>query len=162
MVTHKNCVWLIWCSYETGFGLVPMRGRKKEITPPQARITKPLALGLPLLRGGLANHAPTPMKLSLHALLTLALCTLATTVFAAPPKKVEVIDPNAPISFYKQVRPIFQGQCQGCHQPAKAKGGYIMTEFAAMLKGGKDGHAIIASKPEESNVIELITLKANS
>ena len=33
------------------------------------------------------------------------------------------------ISYYKQVRPIFQAHCQGCHQPAKAGGGYVMTSF---------------------------------
>jgi hypothetical protein len=42
-----------------------------------------------------------------------ALLLACSTVLAAPPKKEEVIDPNAPISYYKQVRPIFQGQCQG-------------------------------------------------
>ena len=34
--------------------------------------------------------------------------------------------PNA-ISYHKQIRPIFQAKCQGCHQPAKASGDYIMT-----------------------------------
>ena len=27
---------------------------------------------------------------------------------------------GAPVSYYKQIRPIFQAHCQGCHQPAKA------------------------------------------
>lgn len=42
---------------------------------------------------------------------------------AAPPKKEEVEDPNAPVSYFKRGRPIFWANCQGCHQPAKAKGG---------------------------------------
>src|SRR4026208_851534 len=54
-------------------------------------------------------------------------------------------DPNAPVSYFKKIRPIFQANCQGCHQPAKAKGGYVMTDFAKLLKGGeecaKDGDA---------------------
>ena len=100
------------------------------------------------------------MKSTFHALSRLAPClalAISGMTLAAPPKKVEVIDPNAPVSFYKQIRPIFQGQCHGCHQPAKAKGDYIMTDFAALLKGGEDGHAIVPGKPEESNVIKLIT-----
>ncbi|MFM8471660.1 MAG: hypothetical protein ACKODH_17140, partial [Limisphaerales bacterium] len=44
---------------------------------------------------------------------------------AAPPKKA---------SYYKDVRPIFQAKCQGCHQPAKARGEYVMTEVALLLK----------------------------
>ena len=41
------------------------------------------------------------------------------------------------VSYDKQVRPIFQAQCQGCHQPAKAGGGYVMTAFDRLLKGGE-------------------------
>ena len=41
------------------------------------------------------------------------------------------------VSYDKQIRPIFQAQCQGCHQPAKAGGGYVMTAFDRMLKGGE-------------------------
>lgn len=40
---------------------------------------------------------------------------------AAPPKKEETIDPNKPVSFYKHIRPIFQAQCNGCHQPRRKK-----------------------------------------
>ena len=95
-----------------------------------------------------------------HALTRFTPClafAVAGMTFAAPPKKVEIIDPNAPVSFYKQIRPIFQAQCHGCHQPAKAKGDYIMTDFASLLKGGEDGHAIVPGKPEESNVVKLIS-----
>src|SRR5687768_4329644 len=78
---------------------------------------------------------------------------------AAPPKQ-EVVDPNAPVSYWKQIRPIFQAQCQGCHQPAKSKGGYVMTEFTRLIAGGESGEkAIIAGKPEASLLIDSITLK---
>ena len=99
------------------------------------------------------------MKSTFYALSRLGLCmplALASVTFAAPPKKAEVIDPNAPVSFYKQIRPIFQAQCHGCHQPAKAKGDYIMTDFTAMLKGGEEGSAIVAGNPEASNLMKLI------
>ena len=33
------------------------------------------------------------------------------------------------VSYYHDVRPILQANCQGCHQPAKNKGGYVMTDF---------------------------------
>ena len=80
----------------------------------------------------------------------------SSLVHAAPPKKEEPIDPNKPVSFYKYIRPILQAQCNGCHQPAKKKGDYIMTDFASMLKGGEEGHAIVPGKPEESNLLKLI------
>ncbi len=80
---------------------------------------------------------------------------------AAPPKKEEAEDSNAPVSYYKKVRPIFQAQCQGCHQPAKAKGGYVMTDFAKLLKGGDDaetdGAAVVPGQPEKSHLLKQIT-----
>ena len=69
-------------------------------------------------------------------------CLLATSgLFALPPRLIPMLfrtalpgaviallipagvraeDPPA-ISYYKDVRPIFQQHCQGCHQPAKPR-----------------------------------------
>ncbi len=70
-------------------------------------------------------------------------------------------EPGKPVSFYKDIRPIFQGQCQGCHQPAKAKGDYVMTDFARLLEGGesaaKGDKAILPSDPEHSLLVKQIT-----
>ncbi len=91
------------------------------------------------------------------ASLSAALCLWVTTLSqAAPPKKEEPLDPNKPVSFYKHIRPILQANCNGCHQPAKKKGDYVMTDFAAMLKGGEEGDAIVPGKPEQSNLLKLI------
>ncbi|GEP44668.1 DUF1549 domain-containing protein [Brevifollis gellanilyticus] len=98
------------------------------------------------------------MKPTLYTLIGLAL--FGSSVHAAAPKKEETIDPSKPVSFYKHIRPILQANCTGCHQPAKAKGDYIMTDFAKLLAGGEDGNAIVAGKPEESNLIKLSTPNA--
>jgi mono/diheme cytochrome c family protein/DNA-binding beta-propeller fold protein YncE len=64
----------------------------------------------------------------------------------------------APVSYAKQVLPIFREHCQGCHQPAMAKGEYVMTRFDALAKGGESGDAaIVAGKPDESHLLKLIT-----
>ena len=61
------------------------------------------------------------------------------------------------ISFTKDVRPIFQQHCQGCHQPAKAQGGYVLTDYSGLLKTGETGKApVVAGKPAESFLIEEI------
>lgn len=81
------------------------------------------------------------------AVLLSASCAL----FATEPAKV---------SFYKDVRPIFVAHCQGCHQPAKAQGDYIMTDHAALLKPGSSGKAaIVPGKPDASFLIENIAIK---
>lgn len=65
--------------------------------------------------------------------------------------------PAETISYYKQIQPIFQANCQGCHQPAKAGGAYVMTTFDALLKGGEMGvEAIVPGKPEESYLVDQI------
>ena len=61
------------------------------------------------------------------------------------------------ISYYKNVRPIFQQHCQGCHQPAKAQGGYVMTSFTDLFKKTDQDHlGIIAGKPEKSAIYTQI------
>lgn len=65
---------------------------------------------------------------------------------------------DAAISFHKQVKPILQAHCQGCHQPAKASGNYVMTEFAKLLAEGESGeHSIVPGKPDESFLLQQIT-----
>lgn len=93
----------------------------------------------------------------------LALGVLTAGAVAAP-AMVEKDDPNAPVSYFKKVRPILQAQCQGCHQPAKVKGGYVMTDFARLLEGGKDAKesgekAVVPGHPEQSHLIAQITPK---
>ena len=95
------------------------------------------------------------MKVSAFSLVLFPL-----VAFAASEKE----DPNAPVSYFKKIRPLFQAHCQGCHQPAKAKGGYIMTEYAKMIEGGDDAaeagkKAIIPGNADQSHLIAQITPK---
>ncbi len=58
------------------------------------------------------------------------------------------------VSYWNEVRPIFQAHCQGCHQPAKPSGEYVMTAFDAMLAGGESGEPAIV--PHDADVSYLI------
>ena len=62
-----------------------------------------------------------------------------------------------PVSFYRQVRPVLQRHCSGCHQPAKAGGKLVLTTYEALQKGGENGPGIVAGKPDESTLVEFIT-----
>lgn len=62
------------------------------------------------------------------------------------------------VSFYSQIKPIFQRECIGCHQPAKKKGDYVMTDFASLLQGGEsDENAIIPGNAPKSLLLEVIS-----
>jgi len=69
-------------------------------------------------------------------------------------------DAGKPVSFHRQIRPIFQANCEGCHQPAKDKGGFVMTEFKRLFTAGDSGKAaLVVGKPEASHLIEQVTPK---
>ncbi len=67
--------------------------------------------------------------------------------------------PIAPISYYKQIRPLIQAKCQGCHQASIPSGKYVMTSYADVMKGGASGACIVRKKPETSPVMEYLTGK---
>ena len=61
--------------------------------------------------------------------------------------------PAGPVSYYREVRPIFQQHCQGCHQPAKPLGGFVMTTFQALLQPGDTGKASVVPKQADKSVL---------
>ena len=89
---------------------------------------------------------------STRRLTALILFLVATISYADETK------PTEPVSFHKQIVPVLQAKCQGCHQPAKASGEFVMTNFARLLNGGESGEkAIVPGKPGESKLIAQIT-----
>ncbi len=63
-----------------------------------------------------------------------------------------------PISYHRDIEPIFRHHCFGCHQSAKRLGDYRMTDFASLLAGGETGQAaIVPGKPDESYLVDQIT-----
>lgn len=87
------------------------------------------------------------------ALVALAAVALPAGARAEEPAKV---------SYHKDVRPVFQQNCNGCHQPAKPLGGYVTTAHADLLRAGERGKpGVVAGKPAASYVVEQITVHAN-
>src|SRR5437588_5241096 len=73
-------------------------------------------------------------------------------------QRTEAKPAAAKISYYHEIRPILQANCQGCHQPAKNKGGYVMTDFKRLLSGGEsEGVAIAPGHPDKSAILKMIT-----
>ena len=80
--------------------------------------------------------------------------------FAAVAADPPTPDPNTKVSYFKDVRPLLQQNCQGCHQPAKAQGGYVMTDHASLLKAGDGGKpGVTPGKPEASFLLDEIRVK---
>lgn len=84
--------------------------------------------------------------------------TKPTEAAPAPADGKPVETAPAQLSYYRDIRPILQARCQGCHQPGKAQGEYVMTQFARLLSGGESGSAaIVPGKPDESYLLDEIT-----
>ncbi len=59
--------------------------------------------------------------------------------------------------FEKDVRPILKAHCFHCHgEEGETKGGLDVRLKRFLLKGGESGAAIIAGKPAESHLLELL------
>lgn len=76
-----------------------------------------------------------------------ALFLLAVRASAETPKE-------KPVSYHAQIRPILQQKCQGCHQPARQKGGLLLTSYDAFATGGDNGSPWVAGKPADSLVMK--------
>jgi len=98
-----------------------------------------------------------PSKLSL--ILALASLPALSLIHANP---VPAPSPQQPsVVNFAQVQAILESKCLECHNPDKVKGKLLMDTAAALLKGGESGPALIAGKPEESEIIKRLTLPAD-
>ncbi|MBN9117851.1 MAG: DUF1553 domain-containing protein [Planctomycetes bacterium] len=65
--------------------------------------------------------------------------------------------PAGAVDFYKQVQPILEAKCAGCHTGDRSKGGLRLDDRAAALAGGKnDGPAVTPGKPAESSLLARV------
>jgi len=74
-----------------------------------------------------------------------AFAALSSALFAADP------------SYYRDVQPVLQKNCVGCHQPAMKSSGLDLTSFASFKTGGKHGPAFAAGSADESLIVRYIT-----
>ena len=54
------------------------------------------------------------------------------------------------VDFIKDVHPILQSRCVGCHNAREANGGLDLTDIEKMAIGGKSGPMLIQGKPDDS------------
>ncbi|HTS61395.1 MAG TPA: c-type cytochrome domain-containing protein [Verrucomicrobiae bacterium] len=60
-------------------------------------------------------------------------------------------------SYYREVQPVLQKNCIGCHQPAMKSSGLDLTTYDGFRAGGKRGPAFSAGAPGESLVVRFVT-----
>lgn len=71
-------------------------------------------------------------------------------------KNYHTLNQGMQVSFSKQVAPIFQTKCAGCHSKTANMGGFILTDFDSLLKGGSHGKAVIPGNADESRMVKML------
>jgi len=59
-------------------------------------------------------------------------------------------------SYYRDVRPVLQRNCQGCHQPSLKSSGLDVTSFAEFARGGRRGAAFRAGAAADSLILKYM------
>lgn len=89
-------------------------------------------------------------------MMTGRLSLACVALFTAPLFAEDTVPPEK-VSFYRQVRPILQRHCSGCHQPAKQGGKLQVTAFELFQKGGENGASFVPGKPDDSLIVQYIS-----
>lgn len=73
------------------------------------------------------------------------------------------VESNAaePVDFVKQIKPILEKSCLKCHSEDEVNGGLRLDTRELVFKGGDSGAAIVPKKPEESGILERVSLPAD-
>lgn len=70
--------------------------------------------------------------------------------------KVKITDPSNPEFYTQNVQPILQSNCFRCHGWMNHRGELSLQTRAGMLKGGKNGPALVPGDPARSLMVRLI------
>ena len=60
------------------------------------------------------------------------------------------------VTFAKDIQPIFEKSCYGCHGPKKQKGDLRLDSLAATLKGGEDGKILEKGNSAKSKLVQFV------
>ena len=98
-------------------------------------------------KGYLTDHAPQPLRK-----------WLGMPEEKAPGSNTTTVDVSDQSVYTSIIVPILEQKCYTCHNAEKQKGKYRMDEYELLIKGGKEGDAIIPGDLAKSNMIVRIDL----
>ena len=106
-------------------------------------------------------YTVAPMnRVRLATVLFLSVISVAwhPTSAADDPKSDPSTSTKSNVSFSRQVAPLLVKHCIACHGPKNPEGDFQLHTFARLMKGGSSGEPpIVAKKPEQSYLFELVT-----
>jgi dipeptidyl aminopeptidase/acylaminoacyl peptidase len=96
-------------------------------------------------------------KLKKQAVLLAAIASACAFSWPADSQRPAptVARPATP-SYSRDVVPILRTACIGCHGEQNAAGGISLTSYMALMKGGKNGAAVLPGKGSESRIVRMM------
>ena len=87
--------------------------------------------------------------------------TFVLSLFLLAPAPITAQSPPAPkstVSFINDVAPILKENCFACHDAKKRKGKFDMSTYESFRKGGGGDEPIVAGKPDESPLLDRMSV----
>jgi mono/diheme cytochrome c family protein len=75
----------------------------------------------------------------------------------APPQKEKERAKAQAVNYYRDIEPILNASCVGCHQAAMPAGGLRVDAPESLLQGGASGPAVIPGKAQKSLLYTRLT-----
>ena len=87
----------------------------------------------------------------------LSCCLFLFSVVMFPPLLMAETKSSKPVTFEKDVRPIFKAHCLECHgEGEKLEGEFDLRLRRLIFKGGDSGEGFVAGKPDGSTLYERV------
>jgi DNA-binding beta-propeller fold protein YncE len=73
------------------------------------------------------------------------------------PPQATTAKTSPPVSYFRDIQPILQRSCQGCHQPATKSGDLQLTTYEGFMAGGAKGKVVVPGRAESGLLIAYLT-----
>jgi len=60
------------------------------------------------------------------------------------------------VDYTKQIAPLWEAYCIDCHGEDDPDGEFVLDTFAALMKGGEEGAAIVAGEAGEALLVKVL------
>jgi mono/diheme cytochrome c family protein len=88
---------------------------------------------------------------------TIHYATLLPAVFASLALHTAAVQGEEQTDLFRQVAPILEKHCLSCHGGTAKKGGLSLATLAAARQGGDTGPAVVAGKPADSLLLDMVS-----
>lgn len=81
------------------------------------------------------------------------------TLMGLPPRREPVVSLGVADPFHDLVGPMLDERCSSCHNEDKRQAELVLTSYEGLLRGGETGDAVVARRPQFSELYRRITLE---